>query len=181
MTTIDDVQLIEIPKVHDVRGNLSVIEGSIIPFEFKRVYYLYDVPTGAERGGHSHNEQQEILLALSGSFDVILNDGMTTRTVSLNKPNFGLLIPFGIVLYRLLSANAGNIYVYIFLVLFVFWLLYRLLKGVSVIFDVNPGGIYFYGLVSIFALLVIYFLYYEVNNSVMQYLKFALKQFNIFG
>ena len=96
MTTIDDVQLIEIPKVHDVRGNLSVIEGSIIPFEFKRVYYLYDVPTGAERGGHSHNEQQEILLALSGSFDVILNDGMTTRTVSLNKPNFGLLIPFGI-------------------------------------------------------------------------------------
>jgi|WetSurMetagenome_2_1015567.scaffolds.fasta_scaffold20345_2 beta-galactosidase len=92
-----------------------------------------------------------------------------------------LLIPVGIVLYRLLNANAGNIYVYIFLVLFVFWLLYRLLKGVSVIFDVNPGGIYFYGSVSIFALLVIYFLYYEVNNSVMQYLKFALKQFNIFG
>jgi hypothetical protein len=92
-----------------------------------------------------------------------------------------LLIPVGIVLYRLLNANAGNIYIYIFFVLFIIWLLYRLLKGVSVIFDVNPGGIYFYGLVSIFALLVIYFLYYEVNNSVMQYLKFALKQFNIFG
>ena len=92
-----------------------------------------------------------------------------------------LLIPVGIVLYRLLNANAGNIYVYIFLVVFVFWLLYRLLKGISVIFDVNPGGIYFYGLVSIFAVLLIYFLYYEVNNSVMQYLKLALKQFNIFG
>ena len=92
-----------------------------------------------------------------------------------------LLIPIGIVLYRLLNANAGNIYIYIFFILFILWLLYRLLKGISVIFDVNPGGIYFYGLVSIFALLVIYFLYYEVNNSVMQYLKLALKQFNIFG
>ncbi len=92
-----------------------------------------------------------------------------------------LLIPIGIVLYRLLNANAGNIYIYIFFILFIIWLLYRLLKGISVIFDVNPGGIYFYGLVSIFALLVIYFLYYEVNNSVMQYLKLALKQFNIFG
>ena len=92
-----------------------------------------------------------------------------------------LLIPVGIVLYRLLNANAGNIYVYIFFVLFIIWLLYRLLKGVSVIFDVNPGGIYFYGLVSIFAVLLIYFLYYEVNNSVMQYLKLALKQFNISG
>ncbi len=92
-----------------------------------------------------------------------------------------LLIPVGIVLYRLLNAGAGNIYVYIFLILFVFWLLYRLLKGISVIFDVNAGGIYFYGLISIFALKIIFLLYYEVNNSVFQYLKLALKQFNIFG
>jgi len=92
-----------------------------------------------------------------------------------------LLIPVGIVLYRLLSAGVGNIYMYIFLVVFIFWLLYRLLKGISVIFDVSPGGIYFYGLLSIFIMKIIFFLYFEVNNSVFQYLKLALKQFNIFG
>lgn len=92
-----------------------------------------------------------------------------------------LLIPVGIVLYRLLNAGVGNMYVFIFLIVFVIWLLYRLLKGISVIFDVSPGGIYFYGLLSILALKMIFFLYYEVNNSVFQYLKLALKQFNIFG
>jgi dTDP-4-dehydrorhamnose 3,5-epimerase-like enzyme len=96
MTTIDDVRLIEVPKIHDTRGNLSVIEGSTIPYEIKRVYYLYDVPSGSERGGHSHIEQREFLIALSGSFDVILNDGNSKKTVTLNKPNFGLLIPTGI-------------------------------------------------------------------------------------
>jgi beta-galactosidase len=92
-----------------------------------------------------------------------------------------LLIPVGIVLYRLLNAGVGNIYVYIFLIVFVFWLLYRLLKGISVIFDVNAGGIYFYGLISIALIKIIFLLYYEVNNSLFQYLKIALKQFNIFG
>jgi len=92
-----------------------------------------------------------------------------------------LLIPVGIVLYRLLNAGVGNIYVYIFLAAFVIWLLYRLLKGISVIFDVNAGGVYFYGLMSILILKIIFLLYYEVNNSVFQFLKLALKQFNIFG
>ena len=92
-----------------------------------------------------------------------------------------LLIPVGIVLYRLLNAGVGNIYIYIFLVIFIFWLLYRLLKGISVIFDVNAGGIYFYGLLSIMILKLIFLLYYEVTNSFFQYLKLALKQFNIFG
>ena len=92
-----------------------------------------------------------------------------------------LLIPVGIVLYRLLNAGVGNIYVYVFLAVFVIWLLYRLLKGISVIFDVNAGGVYFYGLMSILILKIIFLLYYEVNNSVFQYLKLALKQFNIFG
>lgn len=96
MTTINDVLLIEIPKIHDVRGNLSVIEGNTIPFELKRVYYLYDVPSGSERGGHSHKMQQELLVALSGSFDVILKDGILEKTVTLNKPNVGLLISTGI-------------------------------------------------------------------------------------
>lgn len=88
--------IIKIPKIEDPRGNLSVIEKNVLPFEMKRVYYLYDVPSGAERGGHSHKEQQEFLVALSGSFDVILNDGKEEKTVTLNKPFEGLLIANGI-------------------------------------------------------------------------------------
>jgi dTDP-4-dehydrorhamnose 3,5-epimerase-like enzyme len=96
MTNISDIQLIEIPKIQDRRGNLSVIEGDTIPFVSKRVYYLYDVPSGSKRGGHAHIEQQELLIALSGSFDVILKDGKDVTTVTLNKPNVGLLIVSGI-------------------------------------------------------------------------------------
>lgn len=96
MTTINDIRLIEIPKICDSRGNLSVIEGDTIPFVSKRVYYLYDVPSGGERGGHAHKEQLELLIAVSGSFDVVLNDGSSEKTITLNKPNIGLLIPIGI-------------------------------------------------------------------------------------
>ena len=91
-----NIELIAIPKIEDNRGNLSVIEDNVIPFEMKRVYYLYDVPSGAERGGHSHKEQKEFLIALSGSFDVILNDGTEIKTITLNKPFEGLLINPGI-------------------------------------------------------------------------------------
>lgn len=91
-----NIELISIPKIEDNRGNLSVIEHDVVPFEIKRVYYLYDVPSGAERGGHSHKEQKEFLIALSGSFDVILNDGTEKKTVTLNKPFEGLLINPGI-------------------------------------------------------------------------------------
>jgi dTDP-4-dehydrorhamnose 3,5-epimerase-like enzyme len=96
MTTIHDSIVLDITKVHDTRGNLSVIQGNAIPFEMKRVYYLYDIPSGGRRGGHSHKNQQEFLVALSGSFDVILNDGNEQKTVTLNKPNVGLLIVNGI-------------------------------------------------------------------------------------
>jgi len=95
-TTIDSIAIVDIPKIHDVRGNLSVVEGSTIPFEIKRVYYLYDIPSGAKRGGHAHIEQVELLVALSGSFEIILNDGEKEMTVTLNRPNKGLLIPKGI-------------------------------------------------------------------------------------
>jgi len=94
--SLDTIQLIPIPKIEDPRGNLSVIEKNTVPYEIKRVYYLYDVPSGAERGGHAHKEQQEFLIALSGSFDVILNDGKASQTYTLNKPNQGLLITSGI-------------------------------------------------------------------------------------
>ena len=95
-TTIKHISIIDIPKIEDTRGNLSVIEKSTIPFAIKRVYYLYDVPSDAYRGGHAHIQQQELLIALSGSFEVKLNDGKNTKSIMLNKPNKGLLIPTGI-------------------------------------------------------------------------------------
>lgn len=90
------IQLIALPKIEDRRGNLSVIENDTIPFDIKRVYYVYDIPSGAERGGHAHKNLQQFLVALSGSFDVILNDGKDESTIILNKPNVGLLINSGI-------------------------------------------------------------------------------------
>lgn len=87
-----NIEIIEIPKIEDIRGNIAVIENEVIPFEIKRVYYLFDVPSSAKRGGHSHINQLELLLPLSGSFDVILNDGNEKRTITLNKPDKGLLI-----------------------------------------------------------------------------------------
>ena len=91
-----EIKLINIPKIEDPRGNLSVIEHEVVPFDIKRVYYLYDVPAGAERGGHAHKKLQQFLVALSGSFDVLLNDGKVEKTVTLNKPFEGLLITNGI-------------------------------------------------------------------------------------
>ena len=96
MSTLQNCKILSIPKIEDPRGNLSVIENDVIPFQIKRIYYLYDVPSGAERGGHSHIEQQEFLVALSGSFDVILNDGKDQKIITLNKPFEGLLITNGI-------------------------------------------------------------------------------------
>ena len=95
---INDIQLTEIPKISDPdgRGNLSIIEKDILPYDIKRVYYLYDVPSDGTRGGHAHKELQQFLIALSGSFDVVLDDGETRRSITLNRPNKGLLIPCGV-------------------------------------------------------------------------------------
>jgi len=95
-TKIKDVSIIEIPRVHDERGLLAVIEGAVIPFEIKRVYYLYDVPTDAFRGGHAHKKLQQLIIPLSGSFDVHIKDGTNTKVINLNKPHKGLLIVPGI-------------------------------------------------------------------------------------
>lgn len=97
-TTLQFIQLIEIPKISDPdgRGNLSVVEKDILPFDIKRIYYLYDVPSDASRGGHAHIELQQCLIALSGSFEVVLNDGIKEKKILLNKPNIGLFIPAGI-------------------------------------------------------------------------------------
>jgi hypothetical protein len=96
--SLENIELIEIPKIIDPkgRGNLSVIEKDCLPFPIKRVYYLYDVPSDSYRGGHAHKEQLECLIALSGSFNVILDDGNTKKAINLNKPDKGLLINTGI-------------------------------------------------------------------------------------
>ena len=95
-TTVIGVQLLKVPVVEDTRGNLAFIQKDFLPFEFKRVYYLFDVPSSAYRGGHSHIVQQELLIALSGSFEVVVQDGLVKKSFILNKPNVGLLIPTGI-------------------------------------------------------------------------------------
>ena len=95
-TTIKNIKIIDIPKYTDERGSLGVIEKTLVPFTPKRVYYLYDVPSDAYRGGHAHKEQLELLVALSGSFTVILDDGENKQSITLKKPNKGLLIPTGI-------------------------------------------------------------------------------------
>ena len=93
MNTINDVKLIDIPKVHDERGVLAVIEKDAIPFAIKRVYYLYDVPSDSFRGGHAHKEQQSVIIPLSGSFEIVVDDGETKKKFMLNKPNQALYIP----------------------------------------------------------------------------------------
>jgi len=95
---LDKIELIEIRKISDPdgRGNLSVIEKDVLPFVIKRVYYLYDVPSSSSRGGHAHKKLQQFLIALSGSFDVVLDNGTQRRNMTLNRPDRGLLIPNGI-------------------------------------------------------------------------------------
>ena len=89
--SLEHCKLIELPRVKDHRGNLSFIEtGRHVPFEIRRVYYLYDVPGGAERGGHAHRQLEEFIIAMSGSFDVVLDDGSAKKRFHLNRPYFGL-------------------------------------------------------------------------------------------
>jgi len=87
------VEIVTVPKIEDPRGNLAVLEKETLPFSIERVYYLFDVPSGAYRGGHAHKECMELLIALSGSFEVILDNGSQKERVMLNNPTQGLLIP----------------------------------------------------------------------------------------
>ena len=90
---IENCKIIDLPKVHDPRGNLTFVEGgNQIPFDIQRVYYVYDVPGGAERGGHAHKELHEFLIAMSGSFDVLLDDGKNKKRVHMNRSYNGLYI-----------------------------------------------------------------------------------------
>ena len=89
--------IINLPKIEDQRGNLTFIEEeNHIPFRIKRVYWIYDVPGGQKRGGHAFKEQKEFIVALSGSFDVVIDDGKQKQTFSLNRSYYGLYIPNGL-------------------------------------------------------------------------------------
>ncbi len=107
---MNEINIVEIPKITDPdgRGNLSVIEKNTLPFEVKRVYYLYDIPGGETRGAHAHKQLQQCLIALSGSFDVKLDNGKTRQTITLNRPDRGLLIPNGIW-RELVNFSSGSV------------------------------------------------------------------------
>lgn len=90
---IANCSIIDLPKIQDARGNLTFIEaGKHIPFAIQRVYYLYDVPGGAERGGHAHKELHQLIIAVSGSFDIQLDDGHSKKTVHMNRSYYGLYV-----------------------------------------------------------------------------------------
>lgn len=90
---IHTCKVVDLPKITDPRGNLTFIEGGVhIPFDIQRVYYLYDVPGGAERGGHAHKGLQQLIVAMSGSFDVVLDDGVEKKRVHLNRSYNGLYV-----------------------------------------------------------------------------------------
>lgn len=96
-STVFDCSVIDVSKIHNEAGNITVVEnGENIPFEVKRIYYLYDVPGGEARGGHAHYELEQYIIAASGSFDVILDDGRNRKTVTLNRPNLALHIVPGL-------------------------------------------------------------------------------------
>jgi dTDP-4-dehydrorhamnose 3,5-epimerase-like enzyme len=90
---LDQCKLIDLPKIAEPRGNLTFIEGGRhVPFDIKRVYYLYDVPGGAERGGHAHKDLHQLIVAISGSFDIVLDDGRQKKRIHLNRSYYGLYV-----------------------------------------------------------------------------------------
>jgi dTDP-4-dehydrorhamnose 3,5-epimerase-like enzyme len=106
---INDCRIFQVPKILDPRGNLSVIEsGQTIPFEIKRVFYLYDVPGGETRAGHANIKLQQFILAASGSFDVVVDDGIDRKTFSLNRSYYGLYVP-GMIWRELTNFSSGAV------------------------------------------------------------------------
>ena len=96
-SSIENCKIIDLPKIHNRAGNITTIHSGVdIPFDIKRVYYLYDIPGGESRGGHAHKELFQLIVSASGSFDVIIEDGKNKKTVTLNRPYSGLIIVPGI-------------------------------------------------------------------------------------
>ena len=107
--TIDQCKIIELPRISDARGNLTFIEGlTHIPFEIKRTYYLYDVPGGSTRGSHAHKNLHQFMVAMSGSFDVVLFDGYREKRFHLNRSYYGLYV--GPLMWRTLdNFSSGSV------------------------------------------------------------------------
>lgn len=96
-SSVYDCVILPLTKIHNRAGNITIVEGSVnLPFGIKRVYYLYDIPGGESRGGHAHRELYQLIVAASGSFDVMLDDGKNKKIVTLNRPYYGLLVVPGI-------------------------------------------------------------------------------------
>ena len=109
MRTIDDCRIIDLPKISNRRGNITPVEGgNHIPFDIERVYYLYDVPGGAVRGGHAHKQLQQLVVSVMGAFDIILDDGYKKKTVRLDRAYFGLYIP-NMIWRELENFSSGGI------------------------------------------------------------------------
>jgi len=106
---VSNCSIIELPKIHHRAGNITPIQNKIdVPFNIKRVYYIYDIPGGIERGGHAHRKLFQLLIAASGSFDVLLDDGISRKVIYLNRPYIGLLIVPGIW-RELMNFSSGSV------------------------------------------------------------------------
>jgi WxcM-like, C-terminal len=107
--SVDDCRLVELPVIHNPQGNLTFIEGGgHIPFEIARVYYLYDVPGGATRGGHAHRELQQLIVATSGSLEVVIDDGASRKGIKLNRSFVGLYMP-AMIWRELVDFSSGSV------------------------------------------------------------------------
>jgi len=107
--SVYDCVILPLSKIHNRAGNITIVEGQKnIPFDIKRIYYLYDIPGGEDRGGHAHRELMQLIVAASGSFDVMLDDGINKKIVTLNRPDYGLFIVPGIW-RELIEFSSGGI------------------------------------------------------------------------
>lgn len=108
-SSVYDCHVLPLSKIHNPAGNITIVEGGEnIPFNIQRIYYLYDIPGGESRGGHAHKELHQLIVAASGSFEVMLDDGTSKKIIRLNRPNYGLLIVPGIW-RELFEFSSGSI------------------------------------------------------------------------
>jgi len=106
---VDDCKLVELPVVHDPQGNLTFVEAQRhAPFEIARVFYIYDVPGGATRGGHAHRKLEQLMVAMSGSFDVVLDDGSERKSLTLNRSYVGLYLP-PMIWREMVNFSSGSV------------------------------------------------------------------------
>ena len=108
-TTVDDCGVIDLPKIADIRGNLTVVEGEVhVPFQVARVYWLYDVPGGESRGGHAHRDLEQFIISASGSFEVVVDDGRRRKSFSLSRSYYGLYVPT-LIWRELVNFSSGSV------------------------------------------------------------------------